>query len=124
MSSALAAALRAAPSSKPGVVSGPAPCLLPVEAAAYRTMSLEAQAGWPRTLSTNGDPLVCFPGPVGRVGEQERLEAVVAVGVRLLACLHSANESIELVAIGRLIALEEKIERLVAGEPIRASELD
>src|ERR1700720_3875178 len=63
--------------------------------AAYRAMPLKAQARphWP---STDCDPFLGFPGPVGRVREQERLEAVFTVRMRLLACLHSANESIEL----------------------------
>src|ERR1700733_5777006 len=124
MSAALGAAPRPAPSSKPGVVFGPAPCCLSVEAAAYRTMPLEAQAGWPRTLSTHGDPLLCFPGSVGRVGEQERLETVFAIRMRFLACLHGADERIELVAIGGLIALKEEVKRLIAGEAMRASKLD
>src|ERR1700722_16910378 len=124
MSAALGAAPRPAPSSKPDVVSGPAPFLLPVEAAAYRTMPLEAQAGWPRTLSTHGDPLLCFPGSVGRVGEQERLETVFTIRMRFLARLHGADERVELVAIGGLIALKEEVKRLIAGEAMRAGELD
>src|SRR5271154_3681197 len=124
MSAALGATLRPAPSSKPGVVSGPAPCCLPVEAAAYRAMLLEAQAEWPCTLSTDSDPLLGFPGPVGRVSEQECLETVFAIRMRLLAGLHSADEGVELVAIGGLVALEEEVERLVAGETVRAGKLD
>src|SRR4029077_5713630 len=124
MSAALGAALRPPPSSKPGGVSGPAPCCLPVGAAAYRTMPLEAQALWPRTLSTDGDALLCFPGSVGRVGEQERLETVFTIRMRFLACLHGADEHVELVAIGGLIALEEKVERLVARESVRTGKLD
>src|ERR1700733_834803 len=124
MSAALAAALRPAPSSKPGVVSGLAPCCHPVGAAGYRAMRIEAQAEWPLTLSTDRDPLLGFPGPVGCVGKQKRLETIFTIRVRLLAGLHRADERIELDAIGRLIALEEKVERLVAGEAVRARKLD
>src|ERR1700733_11352802 len=78
MSKASEAALRPAPSSKPGVVSGPAPCHLPVGAAAYRAMPPEAQArrhppstdrdpapgfsttGWPRHDNTEARSTVDF----------------------------------------------------------------
>src|ERR1700722_12456113 len=101
-------------------------CAMPssFNAAAYRAMPLEAQAAEPCTPSTDRDALLGLPGPIGRVGEQERLEAVVAVGMRLLSGLHSRDESVELVAIGGLIALQEKVERLVAGEAVGASEFD
>jgi hypothetical protein len=66
-------------------------------------------------LSTDRDPLPGFPGPIGRVGKQKRLQTVFTIRVRLLAGLHRADERIKLVAIGGLIALEEKLERLVAG---------
>src|SRR5271170_6222584 len=105
MSAASRAALRPAPSSKPGVVSRPAPCLLPVDAAAYRAMPLEAQGREARTSSTDGDPLLGFPGPVRRVSEHERPEAVFAVRVGLASGIHRADEGVELVAIGDLIAL-------------------
>ena len=81
-------------------------------------MPLEAQAAWPRTSSTDRDPLLGFPRPVRCVSEQQRLEAVFAIRMRLVSGFHSADESVELVAIGRLIALEEEVERLVAGESV------
>src|ERR1700722_4699673 len=92
--------------------------------AAYRAMPLEAQAECPLTLSPHSDPLLGFPGPIRRVGEQERLEAVFTIRMRFLACLHGADERVEFVAIGDLIALEEKVERLVAREPVRTGKLD
>src|SRR6478752_3749527 len=125
MSAVSRAALRSAPSSKPDVVvSGPAPFRLPVNAAAYRAMPLEAQATWPRRSSTGRHPLLGLPGPVRCVCKQERLEAVFAVGMGLLSGLHGADEGVELVAIGGLIALEKEVERLVAGEAVCAGELD
>src|ERR1700679_3918471 len=86
-------------------------------------MLLEAQAEWPRTLLTDRDPLLGFPRPVGRVSEQQRLEAVFTVGMGLLSGLHSADEGVEFIAIGGFIALKKKVERLVAGESVRPGKL-
>src|SRR5579863_2616595 len=74
--------------------------------------------------SSNGNPLFCLPGPEGRVREYERFETVLAVRTRLVSRLDGANESVELVAIGGLIALEKEVERLVAGEAVRAGEFN
>src|SRR5690242_15191908 len=87
-------------------------------------MGLAAQATRARPALTDSDPLFGLPGPVGRIREHERLEAILAVRPRLVSGLHRADERVELVAIGALIALEEEVERLVAGEAVRAGPFD
>src|SRR5580658_8694593 len=125
MSTVSRTALRSASSSKPDVaVSGPAPCHLPLTPPPIGPCPYRAQAAEPRTLSTDSDPLLGFPGPVGRVCKQERLEAVFAIRMRLFSGLHRTDECVELVAIGGLVALKKEVERLVAGEAVRTGKLD
>src|SRR5277367_7136779 len=98
--------------------------MLGFRAGLKRRASQPSPAKSGRGGSADRDALFRFPGEVGRVGEPNGLETILAVGARLLALGCRRNEGREFVAIRGRIALEEEIERLVAREPLRARELD
>jgi hypothetical protein len=59
-----------------------------------------------------------------RIGQHQGLEPVKPAWVRLLLLCHRVDERVELVAIGRVVALEEEVLHGVGCNAVLGGELD
>ena len=84
--------------------------------------ALEAQAALRR--QPTAIRCLVFQDRKAAIPRPERLEAVLTVGRGLFPVFTAPAESIELVAMSRLCSAQGKVERLVAGEAMRAGKFD